>query len=57
MASKRNTKAVKRGKRVKTLSAKKVSGRKTVDVRGGSLLSNVLRMLEDTNKAIIGNIR
>jgi len=26
-------------------------------VKGGSILSNVLRMMEDTNKGIIGNIR
>jgi hypothetical protein len=26
-------------------------------VTGGTLLSNLLRMLEDTNKAIMGNIR
>jgi bacteriocin-like protein len=30
---------------------------KELEAVSGGLLSNVLRMLEDTNKAIIGNIR
>ncbi|HEY6929764.1 MAG TPA: hypothetical protein VJA66_08830, partial [Thermoanaerobaculia bacterium] len=41
-------------KSVKTLPAKRVSGRKTADVRGGS---NVLNMKHETVKSIANNLR